>query len=235
MYFSEKLSLLYIACPKTGSSSIESFLMKLDSSGNNFKIEINNKLITSKEMHYGVVGHAHAWEFKEALGEQIYNQLHVFGMVRHPFDKLISSYYYAKSLKISSVLKWKGEKNMFIRKIKGLISHTAPNILPLSLWILFFPMKTSHQYYFDKNGNRIVQYLGRTDHLNEDLKLILKAIGISENIDVPHSNKSKHKSRDHYFKNKWIKNHLSKKYAKDLELYQLAEQEIKKMHQEYGQ
>ena len=226
MYFSKRLSLLFIACPKTGSTSIEKLLMDIDPRGETHGITTKNRKIASKNMYYGVVGHARAWEFKQALGDIEYNKLYTFGMVRHPFDKLISSYYFAKSGSILKVLKWKGEKNMFLRKVKGIISHTAPKILPLNIWVLLFPMKTSYDYYHDKNGKRIVQYLGRTDHLDEDLKLILNTIGIAENIDVPHINKSKHRSRDHYFKNKWIRNYLAKKYQKDLELYQVAEQEM---------
>jgi hypothetical protein len=94
MYFSKKLSLLFIACPKTGSTSIESYLTDLEPNGHKFKIILDDREITSKEMHYGAIGHAHAWEFKKALGEEMYNQLHIFGMVRHPFDKLISSYFF---------------------------------------------------------------------------------------------------------------------------------------------
>lgn len=230
MYFSKKLSLLFVACPKTGSSSVEAYLMKIDPSGEMFSLTLNDKKITSKDMHYGVVGHAYAWELKQALGDEIYNSLHVIGMVRHPYDKLISSYYFAKSQSILKVLKWRGEKNLLKRKIKGLISHTAPKILPISLWVLLYPMKTSYQYFFDKKSNRIVKYLGRTDNLNEDLRVILKTIGINQNLEIPHQNKSNHKSRDHYFKNGWIKNHLLKKYAKDIELYKIADNEMKELH-----
>jgi hypothetical protein len=84
-------------------------------------------------MYYGVVGHGHAWEFKIALGDEYYNQLRVFGMVRHPFDKLISSYFYSRSQSVFQVFEWKGEKNMLKRKVKGFISFVLPRILPLSI------------------------------------------------------------------------------------------------------
>jgi hypothetical protein len=88
-------------------------------------------------------------------------------------------------------------------------------------------MKTSHNYYFDKDNNRIVRYLGRTDFLSHDLQLILKAMGIEFDFNIPHINQSQHKTRDQYFKNRWIKNYLLKKYAKDIELYKIAEEEMK--------
>lgn len=229
MYYSRKLQLLFIASPKTGSMSIEESLVKLDPKGELHSITLSDKQITSKDTHYGVLGHARAWEIKEALGDKNYNQLQVFGMVRHPFDKLISSYYFVKSSKILAPLKWRGEKNLLSRKIKGIISHTAPKILPFIIWVLIAPMKTNYDYFFDKNGVRIVKYLGRTDYLDQDLRKILKRIGITENIEIAHINKSSHKSRDHYFKNGWIKKYLTKKYAKDIKLYKIAEKEMNEL------
>jgi hypothetical protein len=226
MYFSNKLSLLFIACPKTGSTSIESYLMDLEPSGHKFKIILDDREITSKDMHYGVIGHAHAWEYKKALGREKYNQLHTFGIVRHPFDKLISSYFYSKSKPIAYAFKNKGEKHLLKRKLKTLLSFIAPRILPISIWALLFPMKTSYDYFHDKKGNRIVNYLGRTDYIDYDLDLILKEIGIETNLKIPHINKSKHKNQNHYFNNKWIRKYLSAKYAKDIYLYQSVEQEI---------
>jgi hypothetical protein len=229
MYFSKKLSLLFIACPKTGSTSIESYLTDLEPNGHKFKIILDDREITSKEMHYGAIGHAHAWEFKKALGEEMYNQLHIFGMVRHPFDKLISSYFFSKSKPIAIAFKNKGKKHLLKRKLQTLISFITPKILPISIWSLLFPMKTCHDYFYDKEGNRIVKYLGRTDHINHDLDLILKEIGIITDLKIPHINKSNHKNRDHYFNNKLIRNYLNKKYERDIKLYQLVEEEMNKL------
>lgn len=229
MYFSKKLSLLFIACPKTGSTSVESYLMDIDPDGQKFRIRFEDLEITSKDVHSGVIGHARAWELKEALGDDMYNKLHVFGLVRHPFDKLISSYFFSKSKKVSEAFKFKGKKKIVKRVFTGVLTFSAPKILPIGLWAILFPMKTSYEYFHDKNGQRIVKHLGRTDYLKQDVDFILKNIGIAYQSSMPHINKSAHKHRDHYFKNKWIRKYLSTKYANDILLYNSVEQEINEL------
>jgi hypothetical protein len=150
-------------------------------------------------------------------------------MVRHPFDKLISSYFYSKSKKISEAFKFKGKKNIIKRKFTGVLTFLAPIILPIGIWALFFPMKTNYGYIYDKNGVRIVKYLGRTDYLKQDVDLILRKIGISSNFSMPHINQSRHQHRDYYFKNRLIRNYLNRKYKRDIQLYQLVEEEMKNL------
>jgi hypothetical protein len=226
MFFSEKYNLLFIACPKTGSKSVKKLLLEIDPNGLYNTIEYNGLKITSKDMHYGMVVHARAWEFKNALGDDNYNSLMVFGMVRHPFDRLVSSYFHNKSQSITQVFGWKGEKNLLKRKIKGAISHTLPKILPITIWVFIYNMKSNYDYFFDKKGNRIVKYIGRTDHMTEDLKKVLSIKGIKLESEAPHVNTTSHKSHQKYFKSKWIKNYLSKKYKRDVELYRIAEKEM---------
>jgi hypothetical protein len=90
-------------------------------------------------------------------------------------------------------------------------------------------MKTNYGYFYDKNGVRIVKYLGRTDYLKQDVDLILRKIGISSNFSMPHINQSKHQHRDYYFKNRLIRNYLNRKYKRDIQLYQLVEEEMKNL------
>jgi len=60
-------------------------------------------------------------------------------------------------------------------------------------------MKTSHEYFNDKDGNRSVEYLGRTDELNDVLKAILKTIRINDVGVLPHENRSSHRKKGQYF------------------------------------
>lgn len=75
MFFSNKHNLLYIASPKTGSTSIEEALKNLDPSGEQQKIKISHLEITGTDLDQGIIGHARARELKKALGDGNYNKL----------------------------------------------------------------------------------------------------------------------------------------------------------------
>ena len=46
---------------------------------------------------------------------------------------------------------------------------------------------------------------------------------------MPHINQSRHQHRDYYFKNRLIRNYLNRKYKRDIQLYQLVEEEMNEL------
>jgi hypothetical protein len=232
MFYSDKFNLLFIASPKSGSTSVEEYLFKIDEKGENHTMTVRGKKFTGEDMHLGTMGHAHAWEIYNAIGAEEYDKLHVFGFVRHPINKLISSYYFSKKLDLLGSFSYVGEKKLWQRRFKGFLSRLSTRILPLNLWALIFPMKTSFENFHDRDGERIVRYLGRTDHLNEDLKIILNTFSVDVSDEIPHANKTTHNGRDHHLKFPPIRNFLEKKYKKDIDLYKTAKKEISKLREE---
>lgn len=226
MFYSKKHNVLYIASPKSGSTSVEKYMMTIDENGETHSMTINGKKYKGDDMYFGIMGHARAWEIREAIGGDEYEKLQVFGFVRHPFDKLISSYHFNKSISSVDAFNIKGNRKVLKRQINGFISRLSTRILPLSIWVLIFPMKTSYEYFYDREGNRIVKYLGRTDSLNDDLKIILNDIGIDVSDKIPHVNRSEHKDWSYYLKFRPIRNFLEKKYKKDIELYEMVKKEM---------
>jgi len=82
------------------STSVESYLMDLDPNGQKFRISHDDIEITSEDVYHGVIRHSKVWDLKDALGVDAYNKLHVFGLLRHPFDtfdKVLSSCFFSKS------------------------------------------------------------------------------------------------------------------------------------------
>lgn len=232
MFYSKTHKLLFIASPKSGSTSVEKLLLSIDQNGERSSMTFDDKKYTGKDTYSGRFGHARALEIYDAIGSEKYENLHVFGFVRHPFDKLISSYHFNNKIDLFGPFRTlgkieiKGKKRLLTRVISGFISRLATRILPLSIWVLIFPMKTSYEYFHDRNGNRIVEYLGRTDSLNDDLKIILNDIGIDVTDRIPHVNRSEHKDWSYYLKFQSIRKYLEKKYKKDIELYESVEKEM---------
>lgn len=218
MFYSKKLNILFIASPKTGSTSVELFLSQIDPNGEKHRITLESKTIGSQDVSGGVVGHATAGELKNALGESLYNRLNTFGFVRHPFDKLVSSYFFNKRGSLYKSFQIKGKNKRIIRMVRMFFTFLLPKILPFQIWALFFPMKTNRKYFVNKEGEIIVDYIGRTEYLNEDLTFICGLCGIdTTNVKVPHVNKSMHQDWEKYFQNEFFKRIISYRFKDDLE------------------
>lgn len=227
MFYSKKHNLLFIASPKSGTVSVQNVLRSIDPNGEERIITLPDRVITSKDMKYGVMGHARAYEIEAVLGKEAFSLFNTIGFVRHPLEKLISSYYFGKKIRLSNAFTTKGEKRKLIRTARSFISSLMPKILPLEIYVVIYPMKTSFEYFHDRNGERIVKYLGRTDHLSDDLLLILNYLGINYDGKIPHSNKTQHRTWREHVRWKPIRSYLVKKYQRDIELYREIERSMK--------
>jgi len=227
MFHSKNHSLLFIAAPKTGSTSVESCLSEIIQDGTRFRIDLPDKTITSADVSSPSLGHAKAIEFKDVLGATSYNSLFVFGFVRDPIEKVVSSYFFTRSGKLRDAFSIRTEKSKPIMVIRQVISILAARILPLWLWSLMYKMRDCHSYFTDNEGSIIVDCLGSTNRLSLDLLAILDQCGIEvpEQL-VPHTNTSVHRRpEDYWFFRFWIPL-LRKRYAADLALFRLVKDGI---------
>lgn len=226
MFYSKKYNLLFIASPKSGTVSAQNVLRSIDPNGEEHTITLPDRIVKSNDMKYGVVGHARAYEIEAIVGKKAFSLFNTIGFVRHPIEKLISSYYFNKKQRLGDAFTIKGERKRLIRIVKSFLTRLMPKILPIDIYVLIFPMKTSFEYFHDRTGNRIVKFLGRTDQLSDDLLLILNELDINYQGDVPHSNKTPHRSWEEEIKWKPARMYLISKYQRDLNLYREVEQEI---------
>lgn len=233
MFFSKKYNLLFIASPKSGTVSVQNVLRAIDPDGEEHSITLGDQMITSKDLKHGVVGHARAYEIEEAIGKEIFSSFRTIGFVRHPMEKLVSSYYFNRKQQLRDAFFIKGQNKKYIRIVRSFFTRLMPKILPIELYVLIFPMKTSYEYFHDSNGKRIVKYLGRTDQLSDDLQLILNELGIVYKGAIPHSNKTAHRSWKEYIRWKPVRKYLLSKYRRDINLYLSVEQEMKILEKGY--
>ncbi len=224
MLYSKKLKLLFVACPKTGSTSVEAALLKLDPEGQRFALEHGGRTYTSADVDSGSLGHATALEFQRILGAEAFATLRVFGFVRDPREKLVSTYFFKRKGSIwNSLFKTKGSKRVVntIRSVGGIL---LARLLPFALWARLWPMKQCAGYFYDGSDNLLVNYLGSTNRLGKDLTSILAHCGITgmQEAEVPHVNKSIHQKPDEYFSPS-LNRYVEKKYAPDIALFRLVE------------
>ena len=104
------------------------------------------------------------------------------------------------------ILKYKNFQNWVIK------SKDTFDQCPLAgSWVL----QSSYIYKADK---KLVDFIGKTENLQEDFNIICDKIGI-ERQELPHENKTKHKHYTEYYDDETrqiIENH----YAKDLEYFE---------------
>lgn len=224
MFYTNSGRLLFIAAPKTGSTSVEETLLDSYHDGERFKIHLDDgRVITSKDVSSPSLGHAKARELRRVLGEDGFGELRVFGFVRDPIEKVVSSYFFTRSRRIRNTFGLKSDRWRHVKIVKQILSILIARLLPLWAWSLLYPMRDCHSYFTDQNGELIVDYLGSTERLSEDLEEILKLTG--ERVDansVRHTNKSSHKNPgDYWFFRFWIP-FLERRYANDLTLARLV-------------
>lgn len=223
MFFSKRLGLLFVAAPKTGSTSVEAYLLQIDPEGERFKITLGDQIIDSRHVASPSLGHATASELRQVLGPRAYESLNTFGFVRHPFEKLVSTYFFLQQGSFRSALKVRSSKNRWGIMLRQLSGFSLARMLPFWLWARIWPMKKCSDYFVDDTGTLIVDYLGCTDRLGEDLDLILQAMGISPSSEVvPHINRSKHSNARNYIGAGGLRRHLERKYREDIALFELV-------------
>lgn len=192
--------------------------------GKRFRIDLPDRTITSADVETPSLGHAKASEFREVLGPEMYQRLSVFGFVRDPIQKVVSSYFFTRSQKLRDVFGIRTEKSKFKLVTRSVSTILLARILPLWLWSLLYRMRDCHSYFTDSDGSVIVDYLGSTDRLSTDLVEILGRLGhdVPEKL-IPHSNSSRHrKPEDYWFFKLWIP-FLKRRYFADMKLADLVE------------
>jgi hypothetical protein len=172
---------VFVHIPKTAGQSIEQFFM--DRLGLDWKVDREalylhhnddpalgtEKLAHLSAAEYVECGHMTAGEFSSSFK---------FAFVRNPWSRLLSEYRY---------------RNYFHhRSFKDFVLHKMPSP--------GFDDKYRHvmpQYdmLYDKEGNLLVDYVGRFETLQQDFDLVCEKLAI-EDSRLPHRNPSDKKSRD---------------------------------------
>ena len=134
-----------------------------------------------------VRGHLRAKNLRNLVGNDFFNRAFKFAIVRNPWDWEVSHYFWVLNQK----------KHQYLEQYKGVGSFEQ--------YIESGLFKISHGsqsgFIVDEGGNVIVDFVGKVENLQKDLKEICDRIGIGI-MEIPYLNKSKHRPYQEYYNEK---------------------------------
>jgi hypothetical protein len=126
--------------------------------------------------------HMPAWEIKNLVGDNIWNNYFKFTVVRNPFDKLVSKYLF-KEMKINN---YYGKVHLFSRKLKSMMStkkspldcaEGETEIERFRSWLKNGANPVDRDKYMIEN-HVCVDYFIRFENLQEDIKEVCERLSL---------------------------------------------------------
>lgn len=204
-----KLKCVFVHIPKTAGSSIEKVLypsLGLISSMSDVKLfagwDSKNKIWMQ---------HATMQQINDLYMEDV-SEYFKFSFVRNPYERAVSDWKFLRGggnekCRSKTFLKYLNRDGYFKRMLSNQkdrstrIDHTY----------------RQYDFIYDKNGNCLIDFIGRFENLQEDFNVVCEKIGIPR-LNLPHLNKSNHKHYTEYYDDE-TKQIVAEKYAKDIEYF----------------
>lgn len=134
--------------------------------------------------------HATARELKALLGAR-YDQLFSFAFVRHPWDRFVSLYHYARQAEShhhSATAPWRSRygKHPDHDILKEASLHEAAQLLATGQ--LSVQWRPQHEWLHDAQGRCLVHFVGRMEQIARDWQSVAARIGVAGHL--PEANRS---------------------------------------------
>ena len=207
----------FVDIPRTSSSSVRAEL------GKHFgfpygKINIMEKQHAGSQMF---PDHMLAKDMRAILGENTWNKIFTFTIIRNPWERVYSLYKYRQKV---------GNISNDINFTDYIINlQNAFNSKEFSDTLFSYPPHryAAADYLLDDQGDIIVDYIIRFENRDQDLKIVLKKldyIKLGQLRVQSSSTKSTHYS---YYYNHYTRKIIEEIYAKDIKLYNYCFENIK--------
>lgn len=192
---------IFIHIPKCGGTSIENVIWpeprKEEDLWMGFISKYYNKYQT------GGLQHLFASHVLQEAGEEVFAKYFKFTIVRNPWEKAISQYFYMGR---------RPDLRDFIGMQENVSFKYYLDLIRKKTHVQWEPQ---YQFITDSNGELIVDYVGRLESINKDMDVIFNRIGIKATIE--HTNATKHQHYSHYYDDE-SREMVSELYSSDIRM-----------------
>ena len=200
---------IFVHIPKNAGASIEKIIWPNEAERSEDLLWMGFKEPHRNAFQTGGLQHLYARNILKAVGQKTFDRYFKFTIVRNPWDKAVSQYLYLQKrwdlrqfLRIKRHASFKEYLDL-IRKNDHV--HWAPQI----------------NFILDQSGNSMVDFVGRFENYENDVRSILKNIKFIEpggTLDIPHINKTKRKPYWVYYDDESIEM-VREIYSRDIEYF----------------
>ena len=152
-------------------------------------VSINNALGLNGRMHFT------AQEFRKTLGDEKFQRLFKFTIVRNPWDRAVSQYSHLWSVMHEDCPSFKDWVKIVYGEVLPYAYKNRDKFITFryknnTIEGLLKPYMPQLDWLRDENGKMLVDFVGRHENLQDDFNTICDKIGIARRI-LPHNNASK--------------------------------------------
>lgn len=130
-------------------------------------------------------GHEPAWHFRMIFDAEAFDRLFKFSIVRNPWDRLVSTYFFLKDGGMREEdRRWAADNLTDFDTFDEFVRHW---LRPERLWA-YTHFRPQSYYLFHPDGQLEVDLVGRFERLQRSFEQISSELGIS--ADLPHRNRA---------------------------------------------
>jgi hypothetical protein len=167
MIISREKKYIFVEVPKTGSTAIANKLSEIDCRVLRDQVALQGDRIINVHTHISIK------ELRHLMGADL-DDYSIIGFARDPVGLIISKYFFYRQGRASILVKNGKAKKKNIPKV------WLAKLLPIQIWSLVYPFKSSAHFLLESDQSIGADYIGRFDHLQSDVTAIFGEFGYSQ-------------------------------------------------------
>jgi Sulfotransferase family len=207
MIISQRLKLLFIHIPKCGGTTVE-HMFDSRAQWNDLVIggtPFGERVQPAYLERFGLHKHISAKKALPIIGQKVWNRMFKFTLVRNPWNYILSYYTWCNNVV-------KHDQYPFCNLAKkqsfaDFVTGPALSMIP-----------AQHEFIFDGAGRCLLDFIGRVETLQSDVRYAFSRAGINVHPLPPQNSSSASGDTSHYYDDRLI-DAVARRYARDISLF----------------